>query len=53
LAVESKENFGKILKKEGRESSGDRRTIWKEVSLVVQPLREDSFGGVSTESVAA
>ena len=36
LAVESKENFGKILKnryqiQEGRESSGERRTIWKGV----------------------
>jgi putative DNA primase/helicase len=58
LAVESKENFGKILKnkyqfKEGREPSGERRTIWKEVRLVVQPLREDSLGGISTDSVAA
>jgi putative DNA primase/helicase len=58
LAVETKENFGKILKnryhyKEGRESSGERRTIWKEVRLVVQPLSEDSLGGVSTESMAA
>jgi len=37
LAVESKENFGKILKskrlEEGRESSGERRTIWKGVRL--------------------
>jgi putative DNA primase/helicase len=58
LAVESKENFGKILKnkhdfQDGREASGDRRTIWKGVRLVVQPLSEDSLGGVSTESVAA
>ena len=58
LAVESKENFGKILKnkyhyKEGRESSGERRTIWREVRLVVQPISEDSLGGVSAESVAA
>ncbi|MDQ6863512.1 MAG: hypothetical protein M3044_06785 [Thermoproteota archaeon] len=38
LAVESKENFGKILKsnrfKEVRESSDERRTIWKGVRLV-------------------
>jgi putative DNA primase/helicase len=60
LAVESKENFGKILKnkyqfKEGRESSGERRTIWREVRLIVQPVSDDSFGGMSTEqqSVAA
>jgi putative DNA primase/helicase len=58
LAVESKENLGKILKKkhdfqDGREASGERRTIWKGVRLVVQPLSEDSLGGVSTESVAA
>jgi putative DNA primase/helicase len=60
LAVESKENFGKILKNkhdflDGREASGERRTIWKGVRLVVQPLNEDSLGGVSTEqqSVAA
>ena len=38
LAVESKENFGKILKKQfryqdGREASGARRTIWKGVRL--------------------
>jgi P4 family phage/plasmid primase-like protien len=38
LAVESKENFGKILKskhgfQEGRESSGERRTVWKGVRL--------------------
>jgi len=38
LAVESKENFGKILKKQfryqdGREASGARRTIWKGVKL--------------------
>ena len=38
LAVESKENFGKILKKQfgfqdGREASGDRRTMWKGVKL--------------------
>lgn len=45
LAVESKENFGKILKnkyhfEEGRESSGDRRTIWKGVRLVERYLIE-------------
>lgn len=38
LAIASKENFGKILKnkhrlEEGRESSGDRRTIWRGVRL--------------------
>lgn len=38
LAVESKENLGKILKnryhiQEGRESCGERRTIWKGVKL--------------------
>jgi phage/plasmid-associated DNA primase len=58
LAVESKENFGKILKKkhdfqDGREASGERKTIWKGVRLVVQPLSEDTLGGVSAESVAA
>jgi putative DNA primase/helicase len=58
LAVESKENFGKILKNkydflDGREASGERRTVWKGVRLVVQPAREDSLGVVSTESVAA
>jgi putative DNA primase/helicase len=41
LVVESKENFGKILKKkyhyqDGREASGERRTIWKGVRLVVE-----------------
>jgi phage/plasmid-associated DNA primase len=43
LAVESKENFGKLLKKkyhyqDGREASGERRTIWKGVRLVVHQL---------------
>lgn len=38
LPIEQKETFGKILKKkhnfnEGRESSGERRTIWKGVKL--------------------
>jgi hypothetical protein len=38
LGVESKENFGKILKnkyefKEGRESSGRRKTFWRGVRL--------------------
>ena len=37
LAVQSKESLGKILKnkklEEGRESSGERRTIWKGVKL--------------------
>jgi putative DNA primase/helicase len=38
LAVESKENFGKILKRQfrfqdGREASGARRTMWKGVKL--------------------
>jgi putative DNA primase/helicase len=38
LAVESKENLGKILKKQfgfqdGREASGARRTVWKGVRL--------------------
>jgi|SRR5919112_5287625 hypothetical protein len=36
LAVESKENFGKIIKhgfEEGRESSGRRKTFWKGVRL--------------------
>jgi putative DNA primase/helicase len=58
LAVESKENFGKILKnkhdfQDGREASDERRTVWKGVRLVVQPLSEDSLGGVPRESVAA
>ena len=39
IAVESKENFGKILKKQfrfqdGREATGLRRTIWKPVSTI-------------------
>jgi putative DNA primase/helicase len=39
LAIESKENFGKILKKkynfqEGRESFGRRKTFWKGVRLI-------------------
>jgi hypothetical protein len=39
LVVPSKENVGKILEKiheyeEGREASGDRRTVWKGVKLV-------------------
>jgi len=39
LAVPSKEIVGKILKKiygyqEGREASGDRRTVWKGVKLI-------------------
>ena len=38
LAVQSKESLGKNLKKmhefeEGRESSGERRTIWKGIKL--------------------
>jgi putative DNA primase/helicase len=38
LAIESKENFGKILKKQsrfqdGREATGLRRTVWKGVRL--------------------
>jgi putative DNA primase/helicase len=38
LAIESKENFGKILKKQfryqdGREASGMRRTMWKGIKL--------------------
>jgi hypothetical protein len=38
LAIESKENFGKILKnkyefQEGRESSGRRKTFWRGVRL--------------------
>jgi putative DNA primase/helicase len=38
LAIESKENFGKILKKQyrfqdGREAAGLRRTVWKGVRL--------------------
>ena len=39
LAVESKENFGKILKsnvygyQDGREASGARKTIWKGIRL--------------------
>jgi putative DNA primase/helicase len=58
LVVESKENLGKILKKkyqyqDGRDASGERRTIWKGVRLVVQSFSENSLGGVSTESVAA
>ena len=47
LAVESKENFGKILKKlfrfqDGREASGLRRTVWGERSQVNWSLQ---FGG--------
>ena len=46
LAVESKENFGKILKKrlnyqDGREASGARRTIWKGVKLTGMYSLED------------
>ena len=46
LAVESKENFGKILKKQfgfqdGREASGARRTIWKGVKLTGMYNLED------------
>ena len=46
LAIESKENFGKILKKQfrfqdGRESSGLRRTIWKGVKLTGMYNLED------------
>jgi hypothetical protein len=41
LAVESKENFGKILKgklgyKDGRESTGQRKTVWKGVKLLAE-----------------
>jgi putative DNA primase/helicase len=40
LPVESIEKFGKILKEkgfhEGRESSGERRTFWKSIRLVVK-----------------
>ena len=41
LPIQSKENFGKILKRsfsfqEGRESSGLRRPVWKKVRLVVE-----------------
>lgn len=46
LAVESKENFGKILKKrfnyqDGREASGVGRTIWKGVRLTGMYNLED------------
>ena len=46
LAIESKENFGKILKKQfrfqdGREASGLRRTIWKGVKLTGMYNLED------------
>jgi putative DNA primase/helicase len=46
LAVESKENFGKFLKKQfnyqdGREASGDRRTVWKGVKLTGIYILED------------
>lgn len=46
LAVESKENFGKILIKQfrfqgGREASGARRTIWKGVRLTGMYNLED------------
>lgn len=37
LAILSKESLGKILKnrfQEGRESSGERRTLWKGIKLV-------------------
>jgi phage/plasmid-associated DNA primase len=44
LVVPSKESVGKILKKiyayqEGREASGERRTVWKGVKLI-EPYRE-------------
>jgi hypothetical protein len=50
LVVSSKENVGKILKKkygyqEGRESSGDRRTVWKGVRLV-ETDREEEGGNI-------
>jgi hypothetical protein len=45
LSIQSKENFGKILKRnfnfqEGRESSGLRRPVWKKVRLVVELEQE-------------
>ena len=50
LAVESRELWqdSEIISKkhfqDGREASGERRTVWKRVMLVVQPLSEDSLG---------
>ena len=46
FAIESKENFGKILKRQfrfqdGREASGARRTIWKGVRLTGMYNLED------------
>jgi putative DNA primase/helicase len=46
LAVPSKENVGKIVKKkyqyqEGREASGERRTVWKGVRLVEKYREKD------------
>jgi hypothetical protein len=46
LPIQSKENFGKILKRnfsfqEGRESSGLRRPVWKKVRLVVELEEEE------------
>jgi hypothetical protein len=48
LVVPSKENVGKILEKihgyeEGREASGDRRTVWKGVKLVEKYREKDSL----------
>lgn len=45
LAIESKENFGKILKnkhsfEEGRESSAKRKTLWKGIKLTKKYLIE-------------
>ncbi len=46
LPIQSKENFGKILKRnfqEGRESSGLRRPVWKKVRLVVELEEEQQM----------
>jgi hypothetical protein len=34
---------------DGIEASGERRTIWRGVRLVLQSVSKDSLGGVSTE----
>jgi putative DNA primase/helicase len=47
LAVESKENLGKILKgkhgiQDGRESTGERKTVWKGVKLTAKYRLEET-----------
>lgn len=49
LAIQSKESLGKILKskfEEGRESSGERRTVWKGIKLALKyhiDLRQETL----------